>query len=171
MTCNSCGKSISTWSARYGKVDTVFCKECFGTHEAEKVENQRLEERNEKEEKKKKYSDEVYKVILTTESHLNDVKIQERFGIVTSECVLGMNIFRDIFANFRDVFGGQSLSSQKVLEDLKEKALMELRNEAYLLGANAVIAVDLDYSEFSGGGKSMLFLVASGTAVTLDDNH
>jgi uncharacterized protein YbjQ (UPF0145 family) len=27
--------------------------------------------------------------------------------------------------------------------------------------------VDLDYSEFSGGGKSMLFLVANGTAVRL----
>ena len=32
----------------------------------------------------------------------------------------------------------------------------------------AVIAVDLDYSEFSGGGKSMLFLVASGTAVVAE---
>jgi len=30
-----------------------------------------------------------------------------------------------------------------------------------------VIGVKLDYSEFSGGGKSMLFLVASGTAVKL----
>ena len=32
-------------------------------------------------------------------------------------------------------------------------------------GANAVIGVDLDYSEISAQGKSMLFLVASGTAV------
>jgi len=82
-----------------------------------------------------------------------------------------MNIFRDIFAGFRDIFGGQSLSSQKVLEDLKKKALMELREEAYSVGANSVIAVDLDYSEFSGGGKSMLFLVASGTAVILEESQ
>jgi len=39
--------------------------------------------------------------------------------------------------------------------------------EAMALGAHAVVGVDLDYSEISGGGKSMLFLVASGTAVTL----
>jgi hypothetical protein len=36
-----------------------------------------------------------------------------------------------------------------------------------MLGANAVVGVALDYSEFSGQGKSMLFLVASGTAVII----
>lgn len=41
------------------------------------------------------------------------------------------------------------------------------RQEAHALGAEAVVGVDLDYSEISGGGKSMLFLVASGTAVKL----
>ena len=39
-------------------------------------------------------------------------------------------------------------------------------NAVLLAQHNEVIGVDLDYSEFSGGGKSMLFLVASGTAVT-----
>lgn len=42
-----------------------------------------------------------------------------------------------------------------------------VRRQAHDLGANAVIGIDLDYSEFSGQGKSMLFLVASGTAVLL----
>ncbi len=37
-----------------------------------------------------------------------------------------------------------------------------------MVGADAVIAVDLDYQELSGGQKSgMLMLVASGTAVKL----
>ncbi|MDD9883321.1 MAG: heavy metal-binding domain-containing protein [Gammaproteobacteria bacterium] len=39
------------------------------------------------------------------------------------------------------------------------------------MGANAVIGVDLDYSEFSGGGKSTLFLAASGTAVIADTQN
>ena len=30
-----------------------------------------------------------------------------------------------------------------------------------------MVGVDLDYSEFSGGGRSMLFIVANGTAVRL----
>jgi len=76
-----------------------------------------------------------------------------------------MNLFRDMFAGVRDIFGGRSDATQKVLRDSRETCLYELKKEAYYLKADGVIGIDLDYSEFSGGGKSMLFLVASGTAV------
>ena len=68
-----------------------------------------------------------------------------------------------------DFFGGRNKSTQGVLKDARKTVLYELKKEAHLLGANAVIGVDLDYSEFSGGGKSMLFVVASGTAVILKE--
>jgi len=74
-------------------------------------------------------------------------------------------MFRDIFANVRDIVGGKSVSTQKILKDLKSNAFRDLKEQDYKLNASAVIAIDLDYSEFSGGGKSMLFLVATGTAV------
>ena len=76
-----------------------------------------------------------------------------------------MNIFRDFFSSITDIVGGRSNATQKILKDLRKTCLAELKLEAYRLGADAVIGVDLDYSEFSGGGKSMLFLIASGTAV------
>lgn len=79
-----------------------------------------------------------------------------------------MNIFKDFFASITDSVGGRSNVSQTVLRDLRKTCLKELKLEAVSVGANAVIAVDLGYSEFSGGGKSMLFLVASGTAVTIE---
>ena len=51
---------------------------------------------------------------------------------------------------------------------LSVSAFSAQNKELYItIGADAVIGVDLDYSEFSGGGKSMLFIVASGTAVKL----
>lgn len=74
-----------------------------------------------------------------------------------------------MFAGVRDVFGGRSSATQKILRDARITCLQELKNEANNLGANAVIATRLDYSEFSGGGKSMLFLVASGTAVVVEE--
>lgn len=44
----------------------------------------------------------------------------------------------------------------------------ELREQAADLEADAVIAIDIDYQELSGGGKSgMLLVVATGTAVTI----
>lgn len=108
-------------------------------------------------------------VLLTTETVPN-LKITKRIDIITSECVYGMNIFKDIFASFSDTLGGRSNSIQNTLRDARKTALTELRKEAVSVGANAVIGIDLDYSEISGGGKSgMLFIVASGTAVIVDD--
>ena len=103
-------------------------------------------------------------LIVTTEMSLDGYNILERIDIITSECVFGMNIFKDMFAGIRDIFGGRSKASQTVLRDARRTSLTELRREALIVGANAVIAIDLDYSEISGDGKSMLFVVASGTA-------
>ncbi|MBT6095129.1 MAG: YbjQ family protein [Rhodospirillaceae bacterium] len=103
-------------------------------------------------------------LIVTTETTLSGYEIEDRIDIVTAECVFGMNIFRDMFAGIRDIFGGRSSASQKVLRDARRTSLTELRREALIAGANAVIAVDLDYSEISGDGKSMLLVVVSGTA-------
>mgnify|MGYP001315560402 CR=1 FL=1 len=105
------------------------------------------------------------RIILTTVTSVDNNRPYKEIEVITAECVFGMNIFRDLFAGFSDAFGGRSKASQKVLRDLRKTCLEELRHEAYVLNADAVIGVDLDYSEFSGGGKSMLFLVASGTAV------
>jgi uncharacterized protein YbjQ (UPF0145 family) len=43
-----------------------------------------------------------------------------------------------------------------------------MRREALMVGANAVIGLNLAYNEISGDGKSMLFVVASGTAVHVE---
>ncbi len=104
-------------------------------------------------------------LILTTETTMAGYEVEERIEIITAECVFGMNMFRDMFAGIRDIFGGRSSASQKVLRDSRRVCLTELRREALIVGANAVIGVDLDYNEISGDDKSMLFLVASGTAV------
>jgi uncharacterized protein YbjQ (UPF0145 family) len=108
------------------------------------------------------------RMIITTET-APDLPIAERIDVITAECVFGLNIFRDIAAAARDFFGGRAESMQSDLRDARKFALMELRREAATLGGDAIVGIDLDYSEISGGGKSMLFLVASGTVVTLRD--
>lgn len=107
-------------------------------------------------------------LIVTTEMSMPEYKVTRRIEVITAECVFGMNLFKDFFAGITDFFGGRSKSSQKVLRDARRTALTELRREALIVGANAVIGVDLDYSEISGDGKSMLFVVVSGTAVTVE---
>ena len=94
-------------------------------------------------------------------------EIDEPLGIVSAECVLGINVFRDLLGGIRDIVGGRSGTHQKALKEAKETCLKELATSASALGADAVVGVDMDYSEISGGGKGMLLLVATGTAVRL----
>ena len=107
-------------------------------------------------------------LIVTTEFSMAEYRVTERIEVITAECVFGMNLFKDFFAGIRDIFGGRSSSSQKVLRDARRTCLTELRREALIVGATAIVGVDLDYSEISGDGKSMLFVVVSGTAVTVE---
>ena len=109
----------------------------------------------------------INRILLTTEDY-PPYPVRDRIDIVTAECAFGMNIFRDIFASVSDVFGGRSGSTQKVLRDARKTVLKELRREAHHVEANGVIGVSLSYNEFSGGNKSMLFVVATGTAVQFD---
>ena len=112
-------------------------------------------------------SKEINAVLLTTETYPEGLKIAERIEIVTAECAFGMNIFKDLFAGVRDIVGGRSDAVQKTMRDTRRTALYELKREAYEVGANAVVGVDLDYTELSLAGN-MVLLVASGTAVRIE---
>ena len=107
------------------------------------------------------------RIVLTTSATVPNRETKEVVNIITAEVAVGMNIFKDIFSAVRDVVGGRAGAVQDTLRDLRNQALEELREEAARVGADAVVGVDLDYSEFSGGGRSMLFIVANGTAVKL----
>ncbi len=106
-------------------------------------------------------------MLLTTTPTLDGRKIREYKGVVTGEAILGANVFRDLFASIRDIVGGRSGAYEKVLKDARNMALDELGEEARLLGANAVVGIDLDY-EVLGSNGSMLMVSASGTAVVVD---
>lgn len=103
-------------------------------------------------------------MIVTTTPTLEGRKIQEYFGVVTGEAVLGANLFRDLFAGIRDIVGGRSGSYEKELRKAREVAFGELEQAARDKGANAVLGVDIDY-EVLGESNGMLMVSVSGTAV------
>ena len=103
-------------------------------------------------------------VIVSTTPTLEGRPIQEYCGIVIGEVIVGANLFRDLFAGIRDIVGGRSGSYERILADGRNQAIEELQAEAAARGANAVVAVDLDY-EVVGANGSMLMVSASGTAV------
>lgn len=103
-------------------------------------------------------------IIVTTTHTIEGRPIQDYHGIVTGEVIVGANLFRDLFANIRDIVGGRSGSYERILADARNQAIEELQAEAATRGANAVVGVDLDY-EVIGDTGSMLMVSASGTAV------
>ncbi|HAU22183.1 MAG TPA: hypothetical protein DCS24_06245 [Erythrobacter sp.] len=105
-------------------------------------------------------------MIVTTTPTIEGRPIQEYLGIVTGEVIVGANLFRDLFANIRDIVGGRSGSYERILAEAREQAIQELQAECATRGGNAVVGVDLDY-EVIGDTGSMLMVSASGTAVKI----
>lgn len=149
-TCRSCGIDLVLLNrGQHG-----YCKKCDRDGRGEGTSNPAK-------------SAEIEAVVLTTETAPN-LNIVKRIEIVTAECAYGMNIFKDLFAGVRDIVGGRSEAVQKTMRDARRTALYELKREAHAVGANAVVGVDLDYVELSAA-SSMVMLVASGTAVIIED--
>jgi uncharacterized protein YbjQ (UPF0145 family) len=106
-------------------------------------------------------------MIITTTPNVEGKRITRYLGVVTGEAVLGANLFRDLFAGIRDIVGGRSGSYEKELRRARELAFEELEEAARGLGANAVVAVDIDY-EVLGEKNGMLMVSISGTAVVVE---
>ena len=158
--CSVCGKKIGLFSESIGGV----CEEC-----SLRISHGQSGTRVNSPSHSSELSKAIHAITLTTETAPN-LKITKRIEIVTAECAFGMNIFKDLFAGVRDIVGGRSEAVQKTMRDSRKAALYELKKEAYEVGANAVVGVDLDYVELAGTGSSMVMLVASGTAVVIEEN-
>ena len=103
-------------------------------------------------------------LIVTTDS-IDGRQVSQYLGIVSGDAIVGANMFRDLFARVRDVVGGRAGGYEKALQGAKEAAMADMVEEAQARGANAILAVDLDYETI---GDSMLMVSANGTAVRLD---
>ncbi|MFT4736844.1 MAG: hypothetical protein ACI8QD_001807 [Cyclobacteriaceae bacterium] len=105
-------------------------------------------------------------MLLTTTNTIEGKSIEKYYGMVTGEAIIGANLFKDIFAAITDIVGGRSGAYEQALKEAKDIAVKEMQDAAALQGANAVIAIDLDY-ETVGKQGGMLMVSASGTAVRL----
>lgn len=107
-------------------------------------------------------------MLLTTTNNVEGKIISNYYGMVTGEAIIGANIFKDFFASVTDIVGGRSSAYERSLKEAKHIAVQEMVDVAKAQGANAVIAIDLDY-ETVGKDSGMLMVSASGTAVRLEE--
>lgn len=102
-------------------------------------------------------------IVVTTDS-IEGRRVGDYLGVVSGDAIVGANMFRDFFARVRDVVGGRAGGYEKALQGAKDAAMADMVEAAEALGANAILAVDLDYETI---GDSMLMVSANGTAVRL----
>lgn len=106
-------------------------------------------------------------MIITTTQSVEGKKITQYLGVIAGEAIMGVNIFKDLFASVRDIVGGRAGSYERELEKARAAALDDLTARAQELGAEAVVGVDIDYEVIGGGSGSMLMVSISGTAVVV----
>lgn len=104
-------------------------------------------------------------MIVTTTNVLDGYEITEYVSTVSSHIVAGTNIFKDLFAELSDVFGGRSKTYQNELSKMNDTVIYELEKKAQKLNANAIIGLHIENNEISGIGKQMFMVTAYGTAV------
>ena len=102
---------------------------------------------------------------FSTTPTLEGSPIADYCGVVTSEVILGVNIFRDFFAGIRDIVGGRVGSYEKELAKGRKIAFEDLEKQAKTMGVDAVVGVHIGYE--SVGKDNMLMILISGTAVKL----
>ena len=102
-------------------------------------------------------------MIVTTTNSVEGYQITDYLGIVTGEAVSGINMFRDLGASMRNIFGGRSAGYEDELQSARNEVLEEMQARAAALRPDAIVPPSIGYDTFDG----MIMTPSSGTAVRL----
>jgi uncharacterized protein YbjQ (UPF0145 family) len=104
-------------------------------------------------------------VKVTTTPTFDGYHVVEYLGIESVEFVIGTGMFSEVSSSLADFFGARSSAFEQKLQAAKRHAMDALKYIAAKRGANAVLAIDLDYTEFSG---NRIGLIINGTIVRIE---
>jgi uncharacterized protein YbjQ (UPF0145 family) len=103
-------------------------------------------------------------ILIVTTNDVAGYEITKVHGVVCGLIVRARNVFSNVGASMRTVFGGEARGYTQLLLDSRNEAIERLREAAREQGANAVVAMRFDCNEIAG---VMSEVAAYGTAVTL----
>jgi uncharacterized protein YbjQ (UPF0145 family) len=155
MKCSRCGKDFG---GMFGFLTADLAGEnlCL---DCQSKEFQRQDAQAKRETEIKKLAESV---LVTTTPSVEGHRVTSYLGIESVEIVIGTGFFSELSGDVSDFFGQRSKGFEGKLQDAKRVAFHLLRTRAAGKGANAVIGIDLDYTEFSG---NRIGLILNGTLV------
>jgi uncharacterized protein YbjQ (UPF0145 family) len=101
-------------------------------------------------------------MLITTGNDLPGHEITEVLGETFGLTVRSRHVGSQIGAGFKSIVGGELKGMTKMLAEGREEAIARLVEEAEAKGANAIVAMRFDSSEFMENATE---IVAYGTAV------
>src|SRR5262245_50388438 len=104
------------------------------------------------------------RIIVTTGNTVEGVPIAEYLGVVRGIVVRATGIARGFLGSFKSLIGGNVRSYELVCEEARAQAFTRMVEHARQMGADAVVAMRYDATEFMAGITEVL---AYGTAVKL----
>lgn len=102
------------------------------------------------------------RIIVTTANDVPGARTVEVLGVVRGIVVRSPNIGQGIVGAFRSLAGGNIPEFARVCEEARHQAYVQMLEHAESLGANAIIGMRYDATEFMQGATEVL---AYGTAV------
>jgi uncharacterized protein YbjQ (UPF0145 family) len=155
MRCSRCGNEFGGF---FGVLTADLtrpnlCPEC----EREKREVGREEQRRRQEIAKR-----AEKILLTTTPSIDGHQIVAYLGIESVEIVIGTGFLSELSGEISAFLGQRSTKFEAKLAEAKQVAFDLLKTRAAEKGSNAVVGIDLDYTEFSG---NRVALIVNGTLV------
>lgn len=165
ITCAKCGARQSIFAALNTDLGSgkYVCPDCIEA-EARRVSEQQMAEARKQAERRPIIQAAAAKVILTTTQHVDGYRVLRYLGIESVEFVIGTGVFSEVSSSIADFFGVRSSAFERKLQQAKQHAMGTLKFLAAEKGANAVIGVDLDYTEFNG---NRIGLIINGTLVEI----
>jgi uncharacterized protein YbjQ (UPF0145 family) len=168
MQCKRCGRKSTGIPAllSVGLVNTDYtCDSC--QKDIQRKDRVREETQRNNEELLRKRAKEVLRkraesVMITTTHNIDGWKVQKYLGIESVECVIGTGMFSEISSDVRDFFGMRSTAFEKKLQTAKAATFEAIKMLAAQKGGNAIVGIDMDYTEFSG---NRIGLIVNGTVV------
>lgn len=101
-------------------------------------------------------------MILTNIESVPGYKILSQFGLVSGSTVRAKNFVLDFGAGIKNTFGGELKSYTELLMESRKEAVNRMKEQAQLMGANAIINVRFATSAVTAGAAEVY---AYGTAV------
>jgi len=104
------------------------------------------------------------KIIITTTHSVEGYEITEYIDIESAEVVIGTGIVSEWISDIQDSWGMRSTVFEQKLAEAKSITLSKIKYAALSKGGNAVVGMDIDYTEFTG---NKIGVIISGTIVNI----